>query len=909
MLSCVVRMTSQLALLLLSLGVAAPAEEAFLVRFGTGDTAARDWSGQVRVTGGRLQSAFGWQLDEGDRVEGARWTIRTRVDEYWHSPWERSLFGTKRQERLSERGVVLHVDMSGPGTVEISTAQGDLSFRPSELDWGDERTFAGGSATVSRCPVSRRIAAQGAEDYVSASDADGPDARTVWQTYRSGRGDQLWTRRGDREPEALTGDDRDLFQVRTARLGAQEWIVWGENRGGDWNLFGRAHSDGDWGPEQQLTRAAGSDFHHALASDGERLYLVWQSFRDGQGEIYLRIHDGQTWTPVQKVSSSNANDWEPHVAARDGRAAIVWDTYDDGDYDLMLRVVEDGRLGPARKLVDTPSFEARAKAHYASDGRLWLAWEEGDSQWGKDYVSTVREVGMGLLMRRQVRVAVLDGDRLMQPVGELADSMPEPYRDVFVAPRITTDAAGRPWAFFRYRTNTPQRPKPAFRTMWRTGAMVWTDGGWSPLIRFPQGYGRMDAPIAVAANEDGFEVAWLSDGRVYPKGAPGQPDLYGAAIAVHESDEKVRLTDLRLPTEDFAAVHPNEAADVARLRAYRAEVDGRSLRIVRGDMHRHTDVSWDGNRDGSMTDAYRYALDAAGMDYLGVADHTYGDGNEYYWRFTQKIADLFRIPNRFAPLQGYERSRGYPSGHRNVMFAQRGERWFPFSEAERSDNKNTDVEPLYEHLREKGGIVMSHTSGTGAGTDWRDNDPEVETLVEIYQGYRTSYEHEGAPRSTTRGARPEGFVWKAWAKGLKLGLQSSSDHVSTHSSYGMIWVDEVEPAAVIDGIRARRAYAATDNILVDFRVNGALMGAAIESSDAPRIQVKVVGTGPIEKIELIRNNEYLHTHEPDGSDSDAETEFTFVDNDPRPGESWYYVRVEQEDGELAWASPVWVSRP
>ena len=33
------------------------------------------------------------------------------------------------------------------------------------------------------------------------------------------------------------------------------------------------------------------------------------------------------------------------------------------------------------------------------------------------------------------------------------------------------------------------------------------------------------------------------------------------------------------------------------------------------------------------------------------------------------------------------------------------------------------------------------------GTDWRDNDPAVEPIVEIYQGDRMSYEHEGAPRA------------------------------------------------------------------------------------------------------------------------------------------------------------------
>jgi hypothetical protein len=31
-----------------------------------------------------------------------------------------------------------------------------------------------------------------------------------------------------------------------------------------------------------------------------------------------------------------------------------------------------------------------------------------------------------------------------------------------------------------------------------------------------------------------------------------------------------------------------------------------------------------------------------------------------------------------------------------------------------------------------------------------------------------------------------------------------------------------------------------------------------------------------------------------------------VDRDFRAEEAWYYVRVLQEDGQLAWSSPIWV---
>ena len=146
-------------------------------------------------------------------------------------------------------------------------------------------------------------------------------------------------------------------------------------------------------------------------------------------------------------------------------------------------------------------------------------------------------------------------------------------------------------------------------------------------------------------------------------------------------------------------------------------------------------------------------------------------------------------------------------------------------------------------------------------------------------------------------------MWRAWEKGLKLGVQSSSDHVSTHTSHGMVYVEELTRENIIEGIRARRTYAATDNILVDFQINGHFMGAAFETRQRPKLEAKIAGTGPIRKVEVIKNNTYVHTQRGAG----AQLAFTYVDNDVEAGEAYYYIRVEQENGELAWASPIWVT--
>ena len=120
---------------------------------------------------------------------------------------------------------------------------------------------------------------------------------------------------------------------------------------------------------------------------------------------------------------------------------------------------------------------------------------------------------------------------------------------------------------------------------------------------------------------------------------------------------------------------------------------------------------------------------------------------------------------------------------------------------------------------------MPHSSATDQGTDWRDNDPELEPLMEIFQGYRGSYEYKGAPRAASdekllaqrSGYQPLGFWWNALERGYKLGVQASSDHWSTHISYACLLAPSASREDLFDAMRKRHAYGATDNIVLDFQ--------------------------------------------------------------------------------------------
>lgn len=855
-----------------------------------------------------------WQFDQRDNLDGARWSCTTRHQAYWDTPYERRMGPTARQDKVTAKGLLVAFDRPGSGEVRVATNEGTFSFDPAARLWSAPRTFLDGRVEVRSAPIATRLTSGAeAQDYPALYQAGDGTMWLAYQTWTGGGGDQIMVRRRAQgnwsAPEALTPPGGDHYRTAIAEDSAGKlWVVWASQVSSNFDLYGRAFDGRHWSPAERLTTASGSDIFHSLIRDNEgNLYLAWQSSRDGNFDIYLRVHGGGKWSGEIQVSSDTANDWEPVLAAApDGRVTVIWDTYAKGSYDVVARTLRDGKLGPLTEIAATGAFESRASAQYDGQGRLWVAWDEGDWNWGKDYGNLIPESGRGLLVRRQARVAVLANGRLLEPKTPIAEAVPEDLRQVFHQPRLVLDGSGAPWVFFRYRVNLPRdQGREVYRALWRFGATSYRDGRWIPLIEFPEGFGRMDSPASIIASDSGdLEAAWVTDGRTWPDGFPQQQNLYLASIPSASSSSEVELVALRSSPERFPSSHPNEAAAVARVRDYRAEAGGEKLRIVRGDIHRHTDISWDGNRDGSLNDGYRYALDAAAMDFIGVCDHQGGQSIPYHWWMIEKAVDLFTIENRFAPFYSYERSLSYPNGHRNVLFATRGRPILEIPEPERRGEEGAGK--LYEYLRRLGGITTSHTSATGAGTDWRDSDEELEPIVEIYQGYRNNFEGPDVPRRV-EGAAAErfkaGFVQNAWEKGIKMGVQASSDHVSTHISYAAFYVDRLDREAILQAARARRSYAATDNVLIDFRIGDHILGESFRASSSQPIKAFVAGTGPIETVTLVKNNRVIYTAPGTG----ATMEFHYTDQDIEPGESFYYVRIQQKNGQLGWSSPIWVT--
>jgi hypothetical protein len=941
--------------LLFLTALAVPAQSArFLVLFGGADEAPADWSGSISCEGGAARITAMHHFNPQETFTSSGWRAASQVDGSLSLlPQEAAVF-----PKTKWKGVI--IDLEGPdrAIIRLETVQGRAEFRAGEVRYLEPHRLLDGRIRVERMPRTEPMADHSSNDDYPAL-AAGPDGRiwTAWVAHREGLERILarWSADGRAwsAPQAVTPEPGDYYQPAIVSPGPDSLlVVWPAAVRGVVDLYSRSYRNGAWSAVEKLTDSPGPDTAPRLAAapDG-RVFLVWQSPGRGRTDISLKIFSDGRWSDEIKVTEHPASDWDPAVAVNSrGEAAIAWDSYRHGNYDIFLRRYAGSKLGPVERITASPDFEARPSLTYDRRDRLWIAYDNGGPDWGKDrhgIAGLLRAEG-GLYSQRKVQVLVLDRGRLFQAALPLDEKLPgrpilgsrmtlgqpSSYETFAELPVLAADGRGRVWAIVRMRTigryNPPERESRGLLPYWTTMATMFDGRGWSEPVRIPYSDGRTDQRAAVTADSNGdLWVGVPGDGWSVPRGDArfGVYDLHVGKIETERTAAGVPDTEFLIGSTGLSAPatvpDAEPSLEVPVWKTYRMEAGGKSYRVVWGDLHRHTDLSFDGQADGSMSDAYRYAIDAADMDFLGPSDHLLpeDDLSNYVWRMIDKAVDFYKLPGFFYPLLNYERTVAYPDGHRNIVSRSRGFQPIRIKPGDGPAPGVADDDQLMLWNRLLGGkqrpdgISIPHTTATQMGTDWRYNNQKVERLVEMYQGNRDSYEYYGAPRAavaerivvggyiTSGEIKEKGYIWNALAKGYKMGFIASSDHRTTHMSYAGVYVPERDYGSIWDSLYDRRTFAATDNIIVDFQCEGHAMGEEFSSSQPPRLDVRVIGTGKIRQVDIVKNNTFVYTAHP----GVREVAFSYTDRAVEPGEHYYYVRVIQEDDNMAWASPIWIT--
>ena len=378
-------------------------------------------------------------------------------------------------------GVFVALDAPDDSRLAVETRQGNFTVALADLSDGSIKRYLAGQVEAQVVPTAVTFHDGPDQEDFPAAAADGRGNVWVACVVHQPRGpakldaiqerpksfaDFVPTGGGDQvrllkyaggkagEPLDVTANGLDVWRPSVAvdRDGAVV-VVWSETRDGNWDLYQRTYnpSRGSFSETKRLTRGEGTDTHGVLATapDG-KVWLAWQSFSEGQADILLAPLDGSS--PPAQVSSGPADEWSPAMY-RPGNGRITWptSTYQAGNYDVMLRTRgSDGTLGNVRTIASSSRFEARPSVAADAQGRVWVAYEERTSHWGKDFGPLAPGEGTALYRASTVRVRCLDGDRLLDAPDPVAGAAAV-LQTMNGFPRIAADRSGRIWLVYRHR--------------------------------------------------------------------------------------------------------------------------------------------------------------------------------------------------------------------------------------------------------------------------------------------------------------------------------------------------------------------------------------------------------------------------------------------------------------------------
>jgi hypothetical protein len=337
--------------------------------------------------------------------------------------------------------------------------------------------------------------------------------------------------------------------------------------------------------------------------------------------------------------------------------------------------------------------------------------------------------------------------------------------------------------------------------------------------------------------------------------------------------------ELRLMTdngEEVARANPLRVVDAAPLRRYWGDLHGQSGETI---------------GMGSADAYFRYARDKAFVDIVGH------QGNDFqitdaFWQELNRLTASFDVPGRFVCVPGYEWSGNTGmGGDRNIFYRREGRPIRRSShilvEGETSTDAIYTADALFRALAGEDAVVIAHVGGRYADLRFA-HDGRLERAVEVHSTWGTF----------------EWLLHDAFALGHRVGVVCHSDDhkgrpgatrpgASTFGAIGGLTcylMPALTRDALFAALRRRRHYGTTGTrLFMDVRgtfqapvtgvsddpqlgpaqersVREALMGDIVRPGSVPmRLAVEVIGTAPVERVDVLHGTCVAQTVRPYGA--------------------------------------------
>lgn len=344
--------------------------------------------------------------------------------------------------------------------------------------------------------------------------------------------------------------------------------------------------------------------------------------------------------------------------------------------------------------------------------------------------------------------------------------------------------------------------------------------------------------------------------------------------------------------------------------------------------------------------ALTWARDVAAIHFATVSDHDL-KLTDAEWAETIEVHRRLNQDGRFVTFPGYEwgDSAGLAGnyGHRHIIYCRnraRGVEPVPIFRCHEAGT--TTAQGLFDALKRSVPVedvlsVPHHTARGGGNTwmNWDYTDPELERVCEVFsiwgssekmgEPYPIDYLASGGYFKTgeARGHHLQDGLARGYRFGFTAGSESHDGRPSrpiVHGPYVIaetdflappgvtgVWAESFTRDGIFDALRARRCYGTTGaRIIVRFSLGETPMGGEVAAgalSGPAEFSAQIIGTAPVSACELVKNNREIDRAGAGATDLSA----TLRDREaPRPGD-YYYLRITQADGQMAWASPIFIT--
>jgi hypothetical protein len=849
---------------------------------GQRDRSPTEWTGEVKLSKGKLLQVIPVSHQAKDAVQGGRFQLHTSNAGPASEP------AKLRVTFLAEANEQITVHLEGESA---QVAWADVTETPSEL--------LGGKASIRRATPLQWLHDDTASDDLSpalTSNPSGEDSLVFLHCERGRTLDAAGVLAGNfdslqqpiagvsirlarfqqgqwHDAENVTGKlETALDPVVAVDRSGRTYVAWSQQGTEGWDLYYRMKDPASsselgvsWSEPKKITDHPGAHQHLAMATDAKgKVWLVWQTWHYDHYDIFAAvINDEQhAWKkpgPVAEHLKTTEGRWDPCLSAdRLGNVYVAWSVFRQGHFDLEL-VKLDAQATPSAPRLVAASVRQETRPALACDAanRVWLAYEESEDTEERDFGSLGNAA-------TKIRVRMISENQVM-------DLPPVPRPKTLsgtAAPRVS---CGHPFLV------PSQEGPPLLGYLFDQNVYcsILQVQGWSEPRLLASHHQSTTQHFALA--QESGHIVGVVEGR----------DLEGRArlqVAAWPLDSTAPAS---LPATAVAAeaLEPKTAPEwdkyLENIRLFRQrpqDPDMAKRYLLRGLVFLPGDV----DRASSPLDMTRTAFEQVMADWIFLPKTSKALPCER-WVGVLRGQALTQKSER-SWLDGYARATP-ESGRVNLIL----------------DNHALDAAlPAQADLQARiADPAPQRSSVASAEADAKLLEQFLLQQQDLGFQLTSSWEdlaNFNPPSTTLRGVEAsESQLMPLWRPREVAGPKRRALRL-------IAYADGKSRDYLLSAIRDRHYYLASDDIYLLARCEKRVPGDVFQTARTPTITVQAQGMGKIAKVEIWRDNQLIKTDEPPGNAAVLEY------SNPNIDRQWhsYLVRVIQVDGAMAVTQPFWI---